>query len=101
MATPSRRNVAGGDGRPYLTGILRDRREREAGDLQVADVALGLELFAGARRVERWTGEVTLADGRRVSLHAGALGPSVAMPALGYSGGFDDGRGLGVRHGEE
>ena len=40
-------------------------------------------------------------DGERVSLRAEALGPSLAMTGLGYSGGFDDGRGLGVWRGVE
>ena len=30
-----------------------------------------------------------------------ALGPSIAMPGLGYSGGFRDGKGLGVWRGDE
>jgi len=88
-------------GRTYLTGIVRDRRDHDLPDLVVADLALGLQFYEGTRRVRQLSGQVTLADGRRIELTADALGPSIAMPGLGYSGGFNDGRGLGVWRGEE
>jgi len=56
----------------------------------------------GTRRFRTVTIDATLTgDGDSVTLQADALGPSLAMTGLGYSGGFDDGRGLGVWRGVE
>lgn len=83
-----------GGSRTYLTALLRDRRSGM--DLPVSDVALSLELQPNTRRFRIADLAVTLMDGRKVDLRTEALGASIAMPGLGYSGGFDDGRGLGV-----
>jgi hypothetical protein len=80
----------------YLTGLIRDRRDLGRGDLHVTDATLRIALFEGTRRFRTVTLDLALADGRRLLLDADALGPSIAMPGLGYSGGFDDGKGLGV-----
>jgi hypothetical protein len=94
-----------GDERAYLTGLLRDRRAPDGPDLHVADAVLSVEMTGGTRRFRRVTIDTVLDDGgggeRRVTLRADALGPSLAMTGLGYSGGYDDGRGLGVWRGVE
>src|SRR5581483_3571742 len=88
-----------GDERAYLTGLLRDRRAPDAPELHVTDAELSVEMVDGTRRFRTATVATTLADVRAVTLRADALGPSVAMTGLGYSGGYDDGRGLGVWRG--
>ena len=88
-----------GSERAYLTGLLRDRRASNAPDLDVVDADLRVEMVDGTRRFHTATIDATLADGRTIALRAGALGPSLAMTGLGYSGGYHDGRGLGVWRG--
>jgi hypothetical protein len=88
-----------GEQRVYLTGLIRDRRDLGGGDLHVTDAALRIAFFDGTRRFRTVTLDLTLADGRRLLLDTDSLGPSIAMPGLGYSGGFDDGKGLGVWRG--
>ncbi len=45
--------------------------------------------------------EVVLDDGRHATIRSEALGAAIAMTGLGYSGGYDDGRGLGVWRGDD
>jgi hypothetical protein len=89
-----------GRDRVYLTGLVRDRREVQAGDRHVVAADLTLELHEGTRRMRVVTLALRLDNGRDVSLCAEALGPSIAMPGLGYSGGWNDGLGLGVWRGD-
>ncbi len=88
-----------GDERAYLTGLLRDRRAPDGPDLHVVDAALSVEMIDGTRRFHTVIIDAVLADGERIGLRADALGPSLAMTGLGYSGGYGDGRGLGVWRG--
>lgn len=90
-----------GDEREYATATLRDTRSGEPVDLDVKDVTFRLELFPGTRRFRTIHLDVSLGDGNVMQLECEALGPSIAMPGLGYSGGFRDGKGLGVWRGEE
>jgi hypothetical protein len=90
-----------GDEREYATATLRDIRGEVPVDLDVDDVSFRLELFPGTRRFRTIHLEVTLTDGGVMELETEALGSSIAMPGLGYSGGFRDGRGLGVWRGEQ
>lgn len=90
-----------GTERTYLTGLVRDRRDLSAPDLHVAEATLGLELFDGTRRFREATADVVLEDGRRATITSTAIGRAIAMPGLGYSGGYDDGRGLGVWRGDD
>jgi hypothetical protein len=90
-----------GDRRAYLTGLLRDRSVPDAPDLHVVDADLRVEMTPGTRRFHTAVIDATLEGGRSVQLRADALGPSLAMTGLGYSGGYDDGRGLGVWRGVE
>ncbi len=89
-----------GMNREYLTGLIRDvdggGRER-----RVVDAELDLDLQPGTRRFANATMALTLDDGSPLTLRSEALGPSIAMPGLGYSGGWNDGHGLGVWRGDE
>jgi hypothetical protein len=89
-----------GEERVYLTGLVRDRRDA-AVDVHVAEADLRISFHEGTRRFRTVTIALVLDDGRRLTLQADALGPSIAMPGLGYSGGFDDGKGLGVWRGDD
>jgi hypothetical protein len=89
-----------GDEREYSTATLRDTRSGELRDLDVADVEFQLDLFPGTRRFRTIGIDVTLPDGEKVRLECEAQGPAVAMPGLGYSGGFRDGKGLGAWRGD-
>jgi hypothetical protein len=44
---------------------------------------------------------VAFEDGRSLRIDAQAIGSSIAMQGLGYSGGFDDGKGLGAWRGAQ
>jgi len=90
-----------GDQREYATATLRDIRGETPVDLDVDDVNFRLELFPGTRRFRVIHLEVTLGDGEFLEFETEALGSSIAMPGLGYSGGFRDGKGLGVWRGEQ
>jgi hypothetical protein len=90
-----------GESRVYLTGLVRDRRSEQPVDVHVRDADLSLELHEGTRRFRTLTLSLALDDGRPLTLFADGLGPSIAMPGLGYSGGYDDGRGLGVWRGDD
>jgi hypothetical protein len=79
------------EGRVYQTGIIGER--------SVTDVDLSLSLVPGTRRFSTAALDVVLDDGEAVRLDLEALGPSIAMTGLGYSGGWDDGQGLGLPRG--
>jgi hypothetical protein len=87
--------------RTYLTGLARDRRDLSRADVHVVDATLRLEFYDETRRFRDAWCDVTLDDGRRATIRSTALGPPMAMPGLGYSGGFDDGQGLGVWRGDD
>lgn len=91
------------EGRHYLTGLLRERANgggAVGAELHATDIDLSLELVDGTRRFRTATFEVATAEGRPLTLRCDALGPSIAMTGLGYSGGWDDGKGLGLWRGE-
>lgn len=90
-----------GDEREYATATLRDLRSGQPVDLRVADVSFRLDLVPGTRRFRTIVLDIRFADGDVIELECAALGPSIAMPGLGYSGGFRDGKGLGVWRGEQ
>jgi hypothetical protein len=84
----------------HLTALLTDRDDPEEGDVEVTDASLAVEFYDDGRprRFSRATFGLTLADGRTAVAELDPLGPSIAMPGLGY-GGYDDGLGLGVWRG--
>lgn len=83
---------------PYITGVVRDRGETWAHE--VTDADLDVDLQASSRRFRRARLDAALDDGRRLPLLVEALGPSVVMRGLGYSGGYHDGAGLGAWRGD-
>ena len=87
--------------RTYLTGLVRDRRNLAAPDVHVVDAALRLEFHEGTRRFRDAVADVVFDDGRRASIRSSGIGSAIAMPGLGYSGGFDDTLGLGVWRGDD
>lgn len=88
-------------GRSYLTGLVRDRLASGGvgDDRHVLDASLDFELHPGTRRFRTADITVELDDGTSTTLAAEALGPSFAMTGLGYSGGWNDGQGLGLWRG--
>lgn len=92
--------IAERDGRrTYLTGLLRP--VAGGADREVAGADLDVRMHEGTSRFTTVTLAAAMAGGGSVTIRAEAVGPSIAMPGLGYSGGFDDGRGLGVWRGTD
>ncbi|WP_418320880.1 hypothetical protein [Piscinibacter sakaiensis] len=89
---------ARGDDTPYTTGVVTDRRTQA--QHHATKIELDVELHEGTRRFRTAGVNVTLEDGRRLRLAVEARGSSIAMQGLGYSGGYDDGKGLGAWRGE-
>ncbi len=87
-----------GDDVPYTTGVVTERATEIAH--QVTDIALDVELHEGTRRFRRAGVVATFENGKKLSLDVVAHGASIAMQGLGYSGGYNDGRGLGAWRGE-
>ena len=75
----------------YQTGII--------GEQAVTDVTLSLDLVPGTRRFSTAALDLVLADGEAVRLDVEALGPSIAMTGLGYSGCWTTSQGLGLPRG--
>jgi hypothetical protein len=91
-------------GRPdYFTAEIAHRDRPDEDFVTLAGARLDVAFYDDSRprrfRMARFDAE--LADGRALSIDAEALCPAVDMQGLGYSGGYDDGRGLGVWRGEE
>jgi len=86
----------------HLTALLTPRHQPERGDIEVAEAPLAVEFYDDGRprRFRHATFDLRLADGRAVVVGMAPLGPSIAMPGIGY-GGYDDGLGLGVWRGVE
>ena len=88
----------GREGEPrYTTGMIREIASGREWAVDTLD--LEVELHAGTRRFRHATLRATLDDGSPLTLHAQALGAAIAMQGLGYSGGYDDRKGLGVWRG--
>jgi hypothetical protein len=92
-----------GSDRTYLTGHVINRGAGAGPDetaVDIVDATFTIDMHPGTRRFRTTAVDIVLADGRALTLTADALGGAIAMPGLGYSGGFDDGRGLGAWRGE-
>lgn len=87
-----------GDDAPYTTGVVT-QRDTEAFE-HATDIALEVELHEGTRRFRRAGVLATFEGGKQLQLSVEAQGSSIAMQGLGYSGGYNDGRGLGAWRGE-
>lgn len=88
-----------GDDPPYITGVVTDRRSQQA--QHATRIELEVDLHEGTRRFRKAGVTVALKGGRTLRLAVDALGASIAMQGLGYSGGYSDGKGLGVWRGED
>ena len=84
-----------GEQRTYLNAAIRRSDEL----LDVIDCEAVPNFFPGTRRVQSLQINLALPD-RDLVLVCDALGSSIAMPGIGYSGGYDDRKGLGVWRGE-
>ena len=87
-----------GDDVPYTTGVITERETQISH--HVTDITLEVQLHEGTRRFHHAGVVATLENGQTLNLDVVALGPSIAMQGLGYSGGYNDGRGLGAWRGD-
>ena len=92
-------------GRPnYFTAEIATQNGDVSGAAAVhlARTRLAVEFHDAGRprRMRTARFDALTTDGREVVIEASALCPAVDMQGLGYSGGFRDGRGLGVWRGE-
>jgi len=88
-----------GDRLARLDGVVHSGTS-EVPDVRPVDATLSLSLVPGTQRFAEAELSVTLDDGRVLTLELRALCPAIVMAGLGYSGGYDDGRGLGAWRGE-
>jgi hypothetical protein len=89
-----------GERRTRIDGHVHDDKHPESGLIAVSDVRLRVAVAPQTRRFRRVEVDVDLGNGDKVRMCLDAHGPAIVMAGLGYSGGFDDGRGLGVWRGE-
>ncbi|MFD0666289.1 hypothetical protein ACT80S_01105 [Ramlibacter sp. MAHUQ-53] len=88
-----------GDDAPYTTGVVTDRRTQQ--EHHATKIELEVDLHEGTRRFRQAGVRVSFEGGRQLRLAVDARGSSIAMQGLGYSGGYNDGKGLGAWRGEE
>jgi hypothetical protein len=90
------------EGRPDFFTAEIARRDQPDRTVHLASAKLRVAFSDGARprRFTAASFETQLADGTQVVIETEALGPAVDMQGLGYSGGYADGRGLGIWRGE-
>jgi len=96
--------IAQFEGRPdYFTAEFtrRDRPSEAFAALAGADLDVAFYDEGRPRRFRSAHFGARLADGTKLEIAAEALCPAVDMQGLGYSGGYADGRGLGVWRGDE
>jgi hypothetical protein len=96
--------VAQFEGRPdFLTAEIAHRDRPDQDVVHLASAALRVAFCDGARprRFTTATFATRLANGDELAIETTALGPAVDMQGLGYSGGYGDGRGLGVWRGDD
>jgi hypothetical protein len=87
-----------GDDPPYTTGTVTMRHTETVHDAQ--SISLAVELHEGTRRFRSATVTAVFSEGRVLKLALDAQGAAIAMQGLGYSGGWQDGKGLGAWRGE-
>ena len=92
---------ARGEDEPYTTGVVTERLTGTDEAVHVVEkIELAAELHPGTRRFRSAQVRAQLSNGKRLVMDLETLGPAIAMQGLGYSGGYDDGRGLGAWRGE-
>ena len=89
---------ARGEDEPYTTGVVTERLSETVHVAQ--KIELSVDLHPGTRRFRTAQVRAAFGDGKRLLLDLTAHGASIAMQGLGYSGGYDDGRGLGAWRGQ-
>ena len=82
----------------YTNGMIRDLASGK--ETVVTTVALDVSLHESTRRFKTATLTATLETGEQLVLRNEAIGSAIAMQGLGYSGGYNDRRGLGVWRGD-
>ncbi len=82
----------------YTSGTLTNRATTAS--QEIVSVSLQPTLVEGTRRFSQVAVRVTLEEGQTLDLTCACLGHAVAMKGLGYSGGYDDKKGLGVWRGD-
>ena len=85
----------------YFTAEIAADGGRQSIHMADAKPTLVFHDDARPRRIRSARFDARTRDGREVVIEAQALGPAVDMQGLGYSGGYQDGRGLGVWRGDE
>ena len=85
---------ARGEDEPYTTGVVTERATEAVHVVQ--KIELSADLHPGTRRFRTARVSATFDGGKRLQMDLTALGASIAMQGLGYSGGYNDGRGLGA-----
>lgn len=86
-----------GEDKPYTTGVVTERSSQAVHE--ASKIELAGELHPGTKRFRVAQVRTSFSDGRQLLLDVTARGASIAMQGLGYSGGYDDGRGLGAWRG--
>jgi hypothetical protein len=88
-----------GSDEPYTTGVVTERASEAVHVAQ--QIALSGELHPDTKRFRSAQVRATFEGGKQLLLDVTARGASIAMQGLGYSGGYDDGLGLGVWRGAQ
>jgi hypothetical protein len=83
-----------GEDEPYTTGTVTERANEAVHEVE--KIELSGELHPGTKRFRVAQIDTTFTDGKQMRLNVTARGSSIAMQGLGYSGGYNDGRGLGA-----
>ncbi|PNQ03685.1 hypothetical protein [Sphingobium sp. SA916] len=87
------------EGEPaYVSGELMDATTRKS--LIVSNIVLKPDLHPGTRRFRSVEILSELTDGTTVAVQCEQSGNAIAMQGLGYSGGYNDRKGLGFWRGE-
>jgi hypothetical protein len=82
----------------YVSGELMDATTGTS--LKVAEMAIEPELIPDTRRFKTVGLQAKLTDGTMLSLRCDRSGNAIAMQGLGYSGGYNDRKGLGAWRGD-
>lgn len=82
----------------YVSGELMDATTGTS--MTIEDITFTPDLHPGTRRFKSVDIQAKRADGTLLSLHCVQSGNAIAMQGLGYSGGYNDRKGLGFWRGE-
>jgi len=86
-----------GEDEAYTTGVVTERLTDLSEAVHVVQkIELAADLHPGTRRFRTAQVRATFDGGKLLVMDLTALGSAIAMQGLGYSGGYNDGRGLGA-----